>query len=226
MGGLLVLVLAGLYLWIVYVVVRKVPQVWGKALAVVVAALIPTADAVYGRIKLKHLCETEGGMKIFRTVENVKGIYQDRELREEWITKGGFEFTEGKVLKNGKTVNSRLVKNEDGSLRQIVDVPILSAYEIASFTNPDIQRNFEQLKFAPWIRTDIVVKERVSEEILGRVTDFSYAGGWVERSVARIYSARGNAGTCNLSGSAWEYSQIDKKLVSAVFSGTFKEGEK
>ena len=34
MGGLLVLVLVGLYLWIAYVAVRKVPKVWGKALAV------------------------------------------------------------------------------------------------------------------------------------------------------------------------------------------------
>jgi hypothetical protein len=56
MGGLLVLVLVGLYLWIAYVAVRKVPKVWGKALALVVVVLIPTADAVYGRIKLKHLC--------------------------------------------------------------------------------------------------------------------------------------------------------------------------
>lgn len=226
MGGLLVLVLVGLYLWIAYVAVRKVPKVWGKALALVVVVLIPTADAVYGRLKLKHLCETEGGMRIFHTIGNARGFYQNREPREEWVTKGGFDFTEGKMLKNGNLVNVRIVKSESGLPIKLVDVPLISIYELATHSLPDIQSNYEQLKYAPWVRTDIVVQARESGEALGRVTDFNYAGGWVERLIASIYAARGNAGTCNLSVNAWEYSQLDAKLVSAVLGGITKGYEK
>ena len=203
MGGLLVLVLAGLYLWIVFVAVRKVPKAWGKALALLVAVSIPTADAVYGRIKLKHLCETEGGMRIIRKVGNPGGFYQNREPRDEWIRNGGFDFTEGREIKDGNIVNVRLVKSENGSPKKLVGVPFISAYELAAYSVPDVQHDFERLKYTSWVRTEIVVKARVTEEVLGRVTDFSYAGGWVERFIASTYAARGNAGTCGLAANAW-----------------------
>lgn len=74
MGGLLVLVLIGLYVWGAYKIVRRTPPIWAKALVVIAAVLIPTADAVYGRYKLKQICAAEGGLRIYRVVEGVAGF--------------------------------------------------------------------------------------------------------------------------------------------------------
>ena len=74
MGGLLGLLLIGLYIGGAYKIVQWIKPIWGKTLAVVVVVLIPTADAVYGRIKLKQMCEADGGLKIYRTVEGVEGF--------------------------------------------------------------------------------------------------------------------------------------------------------
>jgi len=62
MGGLAVLLLLGFYLWGAYKIVRLAKPRWAKALVILVVILIPTADAVYGRIKLRQMCEAEGGL--------------------------------------------------------------------------------------------------------------------------------------------------------------------
>lgn len=52
MGGLGVLFVIGLYIALTIVAIVKVKPVWVKGLVLLAALLIPTADAVYGRIKL------------------------------------------------------------------------------------------------------------------------------------------------------------------------------
>ena len=61
MGALLILFLVIAYLVISIWAVAKVRSGWGKLVALTLAVLIPTADAVYGRMKLKALCA--GGIR-------------------------------------------------------------------------------------------------------------------------------------------------------------------
>ena len=74
MAALLIFFLAWLYYRVVRKVLKRVKPYWGKALVIVIALLIPTADAVYGRHKLKRLCAQESGLHIYRVVEGVKGF--------------------------------------------------------------------------------------------------------------------------------------------------------
>ena len=185
MGGLLILFLAGLNLWGVYKIVRRIPPVWGKALVVIVALLIPKADAVYGRYKLKQMCAAEGGLRIYRVVENVAG-FDDPKSRpdESELRIRKYQFVEGKEF-SGK--RSRLSVQPDGTyLREEGITPISEyVYEEEHGKDTDIYYRYEQR-----------VKVRATGEVLGRYVDFNYAGGWVERFINSIYAARGSAGTC------------------------------
>jgi hypothetical protein len=191
MGGLFVLFLLGLYIWGAYKIVRWIKPVWGKALVVVAVLLIPTADAVYGRIKLKQMCETDGGLKIYKTVEGVEGFYEPSTLLDEtWIRKYKFAFVEGQNWSNGKLVIDRLVLLPDGGTRLEKNVNQRSKYRFRVGRG-----NLSDL----YLRTDFVVETIDGNELLGRITNFNYAGGWAERLVVGISDAgRGSAGTCDL----------------------------
>jgi hypothetical protein len=185
MGGLLVLFLVGLYLWAGYKVVRYVRPFWGKALVVIAVLLIPTADAVYGRYKLKQMCAAEGGLRIYRVEEGVKG-FDDPKSRpdESWIGSGKFQFVEGKEL-SGK--RSRLSVRPDGTYLHEEGIKPISeyVYEDENGNDKDIYSQYEQR-----------IRVRATGEIIGRYIDFNYAGGWVSRMINGIYAARGTAGTC------------------------------
>lgn len=186
MGGLLVLVLAGLYLWIVFVAVRKVPKAWGKALALLVAVSIPTADAVYGRIKLKHLCETEGGMKIFRMVEGVEGFYRgDFRPDPEWITKHGYSYVEGQDL-DGKPM--RLSKGSDGQLVEEKKVALKSQYQFV---------HSGRTLGSGFVIDEYIIADKAANMILARNQNIGFVGGWVERAIGSVSGARSSsAGSC------------------------------
>lgn len=185
MGGLLVLVLIGSYVWGATKLFKRTGTHWAKALIVVTAVLIPTADAVYGRIKLKQMCEAEGGLHIYRVVEGVEG-FDDPESRptEGWLTKHGYRFVEGREP-SGK--RSRLSLNPDGTILREVDITPKSnfQYDMALGNPRDI-----------YVRIEQSVRVSNSGEILGRSVNISYAGGWFERFVNGLYAARGTAGTC------------------------------
>src|SRR5690349_7846883 len=118
MGGLAVLLLLALYVWIAMKVVRRLKPGWGKALAVAAFVLIPTADAVYGRVRLKQMCAAEGGLKIYKTAKNVEGLYVERlGATPEWITKDGFKYVEGEhagtIVRLSKGSNGQIVEEKN-----------------------------------------------------------------------------------------------------------------
>lgn len=57
------------YLGIAWLVVKRVPSKKAKWIAVAVFVLIPTWDEILGRIYFKYLCETQGGIKVYKVVE-------------------------------------------------------------------------------------------------------------------------------------------------------------
>lgn len=184
MGGLLVLFLLGFYVWGAYKIVRWIKPVWGKALVLVAVLLIPTADAVYGRIKLKQMCETEGGLKIFRIAEGVEGFYVTHRPETEWLTKYGYKFVEGQDT-GGKLV--RLSLGPNGKIVEERDVQLKSRYGF-EYSG----KNFG----AGYARGESVIRDLQTKEVLARNVNLSYEGGWIERFVAGIFSAKGFSGAC------------------------------
>jgi hypothetical protein len=49
-----------------------------------------------------------------------------------------------------------------------------------------------------YMRDDMVVESIDGKEMLGRITDFNYAGGWVERLTGALIAHRPTAATCKL----------------------------
>jgi hypothetical protein len=185
MGGLLVLFLIGLYIWIAFKIVRHTRPLWGKGLIIVAAILIPTADAVYGRYKLKEMCAAEGGLRIYRVVEGVAGFDNPRsEPIEQWLRREGYKFIEGEEL-SGK--RSRLSLRPDGTVFREVGVTPISEYVYG-----DTLGKSDDV----FLRIEKSIRVRSTGEVLSRAVNISYAGGWFERFVAGIYAARGTAGIC------------------------------
>lgn len=184
MGGLFVLFLLGLYIWGAYKIVRWIRPVWGKALVVVAVLLIPTADAVYGRIKLKQMCEADGGLKVFRTAEGVEGFRVAHRPETEWLTKYGYKFVEGQDSA-GKPM--RLSLGPDGKIVEERDVQLKSRYGF-EYSGRDFG--------AGYARGESVIRDLHTREVLARNLNFSYEGGWIERFVAGIVSAKAFSGAC------------------------------
>lgn len=186
MGGLLILFLIGLYVWGATKIVRRTPPIWGKALVVVAAVLIPTADAVYGRYKLKEMCAAEGGLRIFRVVEGVAGFDDPTDVpREESIKNDGYKLIEGKELGGQR---SRLSLRPDGTIIREVGIAPVSEY-VYDFIEGDVFRDV-------YYRTESRIRVKSTGEVLSRAVNISYSGGWVERFVNGIYAGRGTAGNC------------------------------
>lgn len=185
MGGLLVLALIGLYLWAAHKLVRRTPPIWGKALIVIAAILIPTADAVYGRYKLKEMCAADGGLRINRVVEGVAGFDDPRDVpREESIKSDGYKFVEGEEIGGQR---SRLSLGADGAVHREVGVTPVSEY-IYELDKGDFREIYH--------RTESRIRVRSTGEILSQAVNIRYAGGWFERFVNGIYAGTGTAGTC------------------------------
>lgn len=99
MGGLAVLLIIAAYIGLACAIAYKIKSKKWKIVAIVAAILVPTTDAVVGRLYLQHLCATKGGFKIYRVVEGVEGFYDGRwRPTSEWLTKYEYRFVEGKDL--------------------------------------------------------------------------------------------------------------------------------
>jgi hypothetical protein len=197
MGGLLVLALIAGYVWGAVKLFKHVRLNWAKALVVVTAILIPMADAVYGRIKLKQMCEAEAGLIVYRAIDGVDGFY-DPSTRplDEWITKYGYKFVEGNEL-SGK--HARITLGSDGKVVLERNVTPISKY-IYEYSIGEPSSTYDRIE--KWVRI------RDTDEIIGRAVMISYAGGWVERLIGSISDSRGiAAATCGP-----DISQVD--LVS------------
>ena len=185
MGGLLVLVLIGLYIWATKKAMYRVQPAWKKGLVLLAAILLPTVDAVYGRFKLRQMCEAEGGLRIFRVVEGAAGFDDPTdEPREQSIRNDGYKFTEGEEL-GGK--RSRLSLRPDGTIFREVGITPISEY-VYELDKGNYRDTYQRIESR--------IRVRSTGEILSRAVNISYAGGWVERFVNGLYAARGSAGNC------------------------------
>ena len=180
MGGIAVLFILSIYIVITVVLVIKVKGLPYKAVALLVMLLIPTADAIYGRYKLKQMCAAEAGLKVYKVAHNVEG-FMDGDSQEYWVKIGGFQYIEGN-LANGTV--TRYFKR-DGQIVFKENVNPKSQYRIDS-------------KYIGWIkdsymRHQMFIKNLNTEEILATDTQIAFNGGWAERFLAQFSDAGGGA---------------------------------
>lgn len=180
MGGLAVLAILGLYIFLANKVFRVAKTTLAKVITLLLILLIPTADAIYGRIKLQQMCKAEGGLKVFRVAHGVEGFMADT-ANEKWIQQYGFQFSEGssspKIYYRFTMINGKLTREDN--------VTPKSNYRL-------------YFKRVGWIdgtymRDQYIVDELANSEILATDTQIAFNGGWAERLIA-LFSGAGGGG--------------------------------
>ena len=196
MGGLAILVLIGLYIGVAVWVVRRQKSTRNKIIALVIALLIPSADAIIGRIYLQHLCDTEGGLKVYRVVEGVDGFMDTRfsDGDDYWIRKHGYQFTEYAPI-DGKVVR---LSNKNGQVVRETAVEPISKYQFRSSYLSGVIGKLED-----------VTETSDGKERLATYKTFVFQGGWAERFLSHFSDAGGpsNVARC---GTESIYHEIQK----------------
>lgn len=197
MGGLAVLLLIGLYLVVAVMVIRAVPGQRAKIIATIVVILIPTADAMLGRLYLKYLCETEGGAKVYRVIENVEGIRWDGAIAvhssdegsKRFLNRFGFQFIESSIRPDGKV--DRISQQGDQVIREKAVHP-KSVYAL-NFVSSD----YGPLSF--YTRDRNILETVKGKNLVAVDTQFIFKGGWAEYLLASFSDAGpGGAASCAL----------------------------
>lgn len=176
MGGLGVLFVVGLYLFVAYKIVNSTKTKPTRWLAVVILTLIPTADAVVGRVYLKHLCATEGGLRVSKVVTGVEGFMIDSGVTDYWVKTHGYQFVESRPL--NERVNRFSRQNDKIILEENV-VP-KSLYRLHFVKEGDKDFYWKQQRRVEVISTN---------EILATDTTIGFSGGWAEYFLARFSDA-------------------------------------
>lgn len=185
MGGLAVFVLIGLYIFAGYKLVKSIRLGYPKWLAIAALVLIPTADAVLGRIYLQHLCATEGGLKVYRVAQGVEGFMTDsRDVSGMYVEKYGYKFSEGTPV-NGRV--NRYSKN-NGQIVKEKDVLPKSKYRLRAISTGE---NNIYLKQA------LIVETFPGAEVLATDTQIGFNGGWALRFLGGFSDAGSSRVWCD-----------------------------
>ena len=184
MGGLAVLLLIGFYIAGASWVVKSQKSGRAKIIALVIALLIPSADAILGRIYLQHLCDTEGGLKVYRVVEGVEGFMVQGGTDGYWVKEHGYQFVEGEA-------------SSDDYYRFILKEGQLVVEEHVS-PKSEFRVRFENINSDSIYGRDVHSIESIDgNEVIATNTEIFFSGGWAERFLAQFSDAGGgNAAQC------------------------------
>ncbi len=184
MGGLAILLLIGLYIGVAVWAVRRQKSTRNKVIALVIALLIPSADAIIGRIYLQHLCDTEGGLKVYRVVEGVEGFMEQGATTDYWVKNYGYQFTESKT----STGNNYRFSRQNGKIIVEENIVPKSKY-LVKFESRGADNLFG--------RSVYLIEEINSKELLAIDFAIFFGGGWAERFLAQFSDAgAGNVAFC------------------------------
>lgn len=184
MGGLAVLFILGLYFLLTLLAVIIAKPLWAKGLVLLAALLIPTADAMYGRYKLKQMCAAEAGLKVYKVAHNVEGFMDDGTHSDYWVKEHGYQFAEDRPMNGTTTRYSR----RDGQVIQDNQVTPKSKYRLRQSYGDD--KSVYRL-------SQYLVEDVSTGEVLAKDTRIAYKGGWAERFLAAFSDAGvGNVAWC------------------------------
>ena len=173
MAGLGVLFFVGLYFFVAYKIVRVLKTARLKWLAILILALIPTADAIVGRIYLQHLCATEGGLKVHRMAQGVDGFISDGGDSGMQVEKHGYKFSESAPI-NGR-VNKYSKAN--GHVVREKDVIPISKYRVRFETTG---------QNAKYRRQTFIVETFPDGIVIATDTLVGFNGGWAEDFISQF----------------------------------------
>lgn len=171
MGGLAVFSLIGLYIFAGYKFVKLIRPGYRKWLAIAALALIPTADAVVGRVYLQHLCATEGGLKVYRVAQGVEGYMGLWHDSLQAVEEYNFKFSEG-TPRNGLVIR---YSKENGKVVKEINVIPKSKFRIR------LQSTVDTEKKVIYPRTTKTVETFPGGEVLSKDVQIGFNGGWAER---------------------------------------------
>lgn len=147
--------------------------------------LIPTWDIIPGKLYFNHLCNTEGGIKIYKTVEGVEGFYYEvgtapgREVLDTY----GYKFVEGAA--GGDTVYRYTLDANGRIVRKDIDKPV-SRYGVKSERHPPKWNTKRHEK---------LITDRQTKDILAVRTQFEYLGNWLQQKFNPLL---GGGASCKL----------------------------
>jgi len=183
MGGLAVLFFIALYIGGAIWLVRSRKTRRGKWIAAIIALLLPTTDAVLGRIYLQQLCNTEGGLKVYRVAEGVKGFMEQGATTDYWVKNHGYRFTEGSIP-GGKY--NRFSRQGDKIIQKWDVTKPKSKYRARYIGSEGI-----------YSKGTYQVEVIANKEVLATYTSLAFSGGWAERFLAQFSGAGvGNVAFC------------------------------
>jgi len=92
MIALMILAAATVYLVIGNFIVKRIPNKWGKGIAIAILILIPTGDSIVGHLYFRYLCSSEAGVKVYQAVElpseywDERGVVKFPMIRDNYIS--------------------------------------------------------------------------------------------------------------------------------------------
>lgn len=185
MAGLGVIFIFGIYFFVTYLLVKLAKPTWLKAVVLIVALLIPSVDAIYGRVKLKHMCEAGAGLKVNRVAEHVAGFMAST-ADESWIKQYGYQFSEGERTPK----KYYRISKQDGQIIVEENVTPKSLYRIR------LQHLDEEETYR---RSQYLIEVISTSEILATDTQFGFNGGWAEKLIAAFSDGGINPTWCTTS---------------------------
>ena len=181
MGGLAALFFIGLYISVAYWAFKRFERSSLRWLVLAVAVLIPSGDAVVGRLYLKHLCAQEGGLKVYRVVKHVDGFMDD--YGDYWVKEGKYNFSE-QLSVGGKSVMR--YSRQNGKIVREDNVLPMSRYGVGLKNIGSVRDRY--------LRNVFLVQSIPNGGILATDTQIAFNGGWAERFIALFSDSGGRNG--------------------------------
>ena len=194
MSGLGVLFVIGLYIFLANKILKTAKTTLAKAIVWMLILLVPTSDAIYGRIKLKQMCKAEAGLKVYRVAEHVDG-FMTHSFYDYWVKEHGYNFTEEyfnvrpvldidqikvDIYKNRKQLRRYSMRDGQVNIEQV-------NWEIGNTPYPKSQYRFSEVYYElkdTFGRGQYLITDLTTAEILATDTVFGFNGGWAERLLA------------------------------------------
>lgn len=185
MGGLGFLLVIILYIAGSVAMVAKAPTLKSKIVVLLAVLLIPTADAIYGRIKLNQMCESDGRLKVYQVAHNVEGYMNGWAEPDKFtVEHQGYKFEESKEVHG---VCNR-VSMQNGELVYEKNVKPQSKYKVYLAQRVTLNDDY-------WYQDDVIETYPEGKQLL-RYRVIAFNGGWAEKFLGSFSDAGANSVFC------------------------------
>lgn len=242
MLGLMIIGGLVLYIMIAIKVTSYVMNKTDKTKYAVITALlfflIPTWDLILGYPIYWYLCKHEAGIKIYKTVDNVKGFYvgeQDDEIPVDPYA--GYRFIDYKNKKEGKYYRSYWLDNNTSDLCVPVGIYRYSNYAEAVAKGKCIaKQELKESEVSRWELGDSVngyttvipfyinrgttrIMDRHTSKPLAELVFYSFGQGWVISLLSSNIMGNRSWEKCSLDGTYQDMQEKTLKRNQGVSNG-------